>query len=124
ARLLECVERDGDVRMDHTGMSTKEGRAARLRLERLLLVVSVGIHTERGSHTVALRPWSQSRLARRVGDTDGSPDLETSMDLLVETALRAAVVVPERQARTWFPFAPERLESLIDSGRVERLVTA
>ncbi len=124
ALLLARVERQGDVRMDHSGMSTKEGRAARLRLERHLLVAAMGIHTERGSHTVALRPWSESRLARRCGNGDGGPDLDTSMDLLLETALRAAVVVPERQARRWFDFAPERIEVLVTAGRIERLVTA
>jgi hypothetical protein len=124
AKLLRRVEAEGDVRMDHTGLSTKEGRAARLRLERHLLVASTGIHTERGSHTTALRPWSTSRLAGRVQTADGLPDLETSMDLLVETAVRAAVVVPERDARKWFDFAAQRIDILIEGGRLERLTPA
>jgi len=124
ARLLRRVEREGDVRMDHTGLSTKEGRAARLRLERHLLVVTQGIHTERGSHTTALRPWSESQIARRCQPPDGLPDLETSMDLLVETAVRAAVVVSERQARKWFDFAAERIDVLVDAGRIDRLIPA
>jgi hypothetical protein len=124
AKLLRRVEREGDVRMDHTGMSTKEGRAARLRLERHLLVVSTSIHTERGSHTSALRPWSESRLAHRHQTTDALPDLETSMDLLVDAAVRAAVVVSEREARKWFDFAAERIDVLVDAGRIERLVPA
>jgi hypothetical protein len=124
AKLLRRVERQGDVRMDHSGMSTKEGRAARLRLERHLLVVAQGIHTERGSHTTALRPWNESKIARRCQATDGLPDLETSMDLLVEAALRSAVVVTEREARKWFDFAAERIDLLIDAGRIERLVPA
>jgi hypothetical protein len=124
ARLLRRVESEGDVRMDHTGLSTKEGRAARLRLERHLLVVSTEIHTERGSHTTALRPWSESRLARRGQATDGLPDLETSLDLLVEAAVRAAVVVLEREARRWFDFAADRIEVLVEAGRFERLVPA
>jgi hypothetical protein len=124
AKLLRRVEHEGDVQMDHTGMSTKEGRAARLRLERHLLVVSQGIHTERGSHTTALRPWSESQIARRCQVTDGLPDLETSMDLLVEAALRAAVILTEREARKWFDFAAERIDVLVDAGRIERLVPA
>ena len=124
AKLLRRVEREGDVRMDQTGMSTKEGRAARLRLERHLLVVTQGIHTERGSHTTALRPWSESHIARRCQASDGLPDLETGMDLLVETAVRAAVVVAERQARKWFDFAAERIDFLVDAGRIDRLVPA
>jgi hypothetical protein len=123
-RLLDRVERDGEVRMDHTGLSTKEGRAARLRLERLLLAVSVQIHTDRGSHTAALRPWSESRLARRSGAARSLPDLETSMDLLLEAAVNAAVVVSERDARKWFDFAAGRLDHLVEEGRVERFVTA
>lgn len=123
-RLLDRVERDGDVRMDQTGLSTKEGRAARLRLERLLLVVSVQIHTDRGSHTAALRPWSESRLARRSGAFDGVPDVKAAMDHLLEAALHAAVVVLEREARKWFDFAAERLAELVEAGRVERLVIA
>lgn len=124
ARLLQRVESEGDVRMDQAGLSTKEGRAARLRLERHLLVVSTAIHTERGSHVAVLRPWSESRLARRYHPSDGLPDLETSMDLLVEAAVRAAVVVPEREARKWFDFAAERIDALVASGRIERLVPA
>jgi hypothetical protein len=125
ARLLDRVQREGEVRMDGAGVPAKEGRVARLRLERFLLVTSVGIHTERGSHTVALRPWSESRLARRLGaDADVAPDLETSMDLLLEVAVAAAVVVAESQARKWFDFAGERLDGLVDAGRIERLVTA
>jgi len=124
SRLLRRVETDGEVRMDHSGLSTKEGRAARLRLERQLLVVAEGIHTERGSHTVALRPWSESRIARRLATNDGLPGLETSMDLLLETAVHAAVVVPEREARKWFDFAAPRLDGLVESGRVERLSVA
>lgn len=124
AKLLRRVENEGDVRMDHTGLSTKEGRAARLRLERHLLVVSTGIHTERGSHTAAVSPWSESRVARRFQMLDGLPDLETSMDLLVETAVRAAVVVSERDARKWFDFAAQRIDILIEAGRIERLTPA
>ena len=110
--------------MDQTGIPTKDGRDARLRLERLLLVTSAEVHTERGSHTVALRPWSESRLARRYPLTTAGPDLETSMDLLLEAAVAAAVVVGERQARKWFDFAGERLDRLVDDGRIGRLVTA
>jgi hypothetical protein len=124
AKLLRRVERDGDLRMDHSGMSTKEGRAARLRLERHLLVVSQGIHTDRGSHTSVLRPWSESQIARRCEATDGLPDLESSMDLLVEAAVRAAVLVTEREARKWFDFAAERIDLLVDAGRIERLIPA
>lgn len=124
AQLLRRVERDGDVRMDQTGMSTKEGRAARLRLERLLLVASTGIHTERGSHTVALRPWRESRLARRVGASNDQLGLEASMDQLLKTAVAAAVVVHEREARKWFDFAAQRLDALVEAGRIERLATA
>jgi hypothetical protein len=122
ARLFAQVQRDGDVRMDHTGLSTKEGRAARLRLERRLLVVSQEIHTDRGSHTVALQPWSESRLARRVKGIK-LPPLSESMDRLLETAVSAAVVIPEREARKWFDFAAERIDSLVERGRLERLVT-
>jgi hypothetical protein len=125
AKLLRRVESEGEVRMDHCGLSTKEGRAARLRLERFLLVIGVGIHTERGSHTVALRPWSESRLARReAAPADALPDLEASMDLLLETAVRAAVVVPERDARKWSDFAADGLDRLVETGRIERLTPA
>jgi hypothetical protein len=123
ARLYARVQAEGDVRMDQTGLSTKEGRVARLRLERHLLVVGQGIHTDRGSHTVALRPWSESRLARRLEDAP-LPSPPDAMDLLLETAVTAAVVVPETQARKWFDFAAERLDRLVDAGRIERLVIA
>ena len=46
------------------------------------------------------------------------------MDLLVETALGAAVVVSERDARRWFDFAAHRLDILIEAGRIERLTPA
>ena len=46
------------------------------------------------------------------------------MDLLVETAVRAAVAIPEREARRCFDFAAERIDILVAAGRIERLAAA
>jgi len=41
--------------------------------------------------------------------------------ILLQAALRAAVVAPEREVRRWFVFGPGPLDVMIDERAVQRL---
>ncbi len=62
-RLLEAVERSGELRLDRWDAGRRLGRralaAARLELESAALVLGTEVHTEKGSHAIALRSWSR-----------------------------------------------------------------
>jgi len=62
-RLLGAVERSGELRLDHWDAGRRFGRralaGARLELERAVLVLGTEVHTEMGSHAIALRSWSR-----------------------------------------------------------------
>ena len=66
-RLLDDVERNGEVRMDRWPRSAVQARRARLLLVRQLLVWSQSIHTEGGYHTAVVIPWRAAAAA--CGDT-------------------------------------------------------
>lgn len=65
-RLLRAVDREGELRLDRFAergsLASKLDRRtlakARSELERRLLVRGYGLHTEKGSHTAVLAPWS------------------------------------------------------------------
>ncbi len=120
-RLLDEVERTGSVRMDRWTSSTVQGRKARLQLERELLVVSRDLHTERGYHTAIVMPWSSSRIARSFGARARRLDYSEAVDQVFMTAVRSAVIAPEREVRRWFMFGVERIGALVATGRLRRL---
>jgi hypothetical protein len=95
---------------EELGFDTRAVRAARSRLERVGALVTRSIVVESGGgghrHTGELRRWDQV-----------FPDLTPAaggLEELVVAAVRAAVLVPERELRRWFswPLAviPERLD--------------
>ncbi len=116
-RLLERVEREGELRMDESGLPTREGRSARQALERALLVVSESLHTDRGSHTAVVRPWRESAFAAHTSRL-GFDEAEGA---IVEAAVRAGVVVPVRSAARWFEGAAGAIDRLVEEGRVRRV---
>lgn len=121
-RLLDQVEAEGQVRMDHWGVPTKQARAARVLLERELLVRSSGLHTERGYHTAIVVPWQRSTFSKRFSKEAGHLECSEAADRLWLAAVRSAVVVPEREARRWFVLGAGRIETLLTQGKLERLV--
>lgn len=120
-RLLERVEGEGSVRMDHLSVSTKEGRRARLLLQQELLAVASDIHTEAGYHTAIVRPWSASEIGTRFAKAAAKLTLEGGITRLGAAAVRSAVVVPEREARRWFVFGAPWIDDLVMRGEIERL---
>src|SRR2546426_7852526 len=120
-RLLADVEAHGEVRMDRWPASTERGRAARLRLERLLLVVSRDLHTESGYHTAVVTPWRKSRIAVRFGKHAKRLRLDEAEDQLILAAVQSAVVGPEREVRRWFVFGAQRVDVLMQEGKLGRL---
>ncbi len=120
-RLLKQVEEEGELQMDRLAVPTAPGRKARLLLERELLVVSRDLHTERGYHTAVVMPWSTSTDAARFARRAKHLTYEQACDALVLTGVRAAVIAPEREVRRWFVFGGERVQLLLDAGRLKRL---
>jgi len=120
-RLLADVEVHGEVRMDRWLVSTPRGREARLVLERELLVASHDLHTERGYHTAVVIPWSWSKVAKRFASRAKRLTYDEACDALILSAVRSAVIAPEREVRRWFVFGVERVELLVREGRLKRL---
>jgi len=120
-RLLDEVEARGRVRMDHWGVRTPEARRARLLLERQLLVVSSSIHTEGGYHTAVVAPWSQGKLSRRFRNDAARSTLSAAVDQVLLASVRSAVLVPEREVRRWLIVGAERVKTLLQEGKLERL---
>jgi hypothetical protein len=95
---------------EELGLDARALRAARSRLERVGAVVSRSIVVETGDgghrHTGELRRWDQV--------FPGPPASAGGLEELVVAAVRAAVLVPEREVRRWFSWPlgaiPERLE--------------
>jgi len=121
--LLARIDAEGAVRADRLGLPADEVRAARLALERALLVVSDELHTESGYHTAVVRPWSASPFARDPAAAAAAArlDLAAAEEALLLAALRSAVVVRTRDARRWFAFAPARIDALEARGLVARI---
>lgn len=120
ARLLGAAERSGEVRMSRIGWPTARGRKARTALQETLLAWTESVHTDSGRHEAVVRPWSRSPLARFAPAARRLGYLE-SIERLLAAAVRAAVLVPEREARRWFRFCEDRTDSLVASGAIRRL---
>jgi hypothetical protein len=121
-KLLDQVESQGHLRMDRLRGPAGQARQARLLLERELLVVSREVHTERGYHTNVLVPWQRSDFSKRFSREARGLAFDGAKDRLLLTAVRSAIVAPEREARQWFVFGGDRIVPLVASCRLERLI--
>lgn len=124
--LLTRVEAAGELRMDSLNTlspapSKEAYRKARKCLEGALLVAANSLHTDRGYHTKVLQPWVASAIAGAFHEKSLELTFDEALVQLVIACLKSAVVVPERQLRTWFPEALPTLERLILAGSVVRL---
>lgn len=120
-RLLDAVERAGQLRMDRWGVTAEKAREARLQLERDILVISRDIHTEHGYHTSVVTPWAQCKIAKTYGAQAKRLALEDAVDDIVLAAVRSAVLASEREVRRWFVFGEHRLDALVAAGAMQRL---
>jgi|GEM_PF-2291192 len=118
--LLDEVERTGEVRMDRWPGPPRAARAARLLLMRQLVVWSRSMHTERGYHTAVVIPWRASAFSSRFTRRAARIEYERAQRVLLQAAIRAAVVAPEREVRGWFVFGAGPLDTMIDEGRLQR----
>jgi hypothetical protein len=106
------------------GLDAAALRAVRERLERVGAVVSrlVRVVAQRGGEreTSELARWDQHILAVPTVPDDPDPDPETGLEALVVAGVRAAVVAPEREIRTWFswPLPHRLLGQLIEQSRL------
>jgi hypothetical protein len=103
---------------DELGFTAKELRTLRTRLERIGAVVAMDLRVDAKSgghrHTSELYRWDQifPAPARRSGGL---------AELLV-AGIRAAVVAPEREVRSWFswPVAETDVHELVEAARIVR----
>jgi hypothetical protein len=121
-KLLDQVEATGRVRMDRWAVATKQARQARLVLQRELLAMSFGLHTERGYHTSVVVPWQETEFSKRFAKKAAGLTLEKAADELLLAAVRSAVVAPEREVGSWLAFGFHRVALLVAAGELERLI--
>ena len=92
-------------------------RGVRKRLERLGAVVArsvrIELDDERHRHASELRRWDQVRQ---------EPSEHGGLDDLLVAGVRAAVVAPEHEVRSWFSWraTEEQIERLLADGRLAR----
>jgi hypothetical protein len=107
-----------DELKEELGLGAKELRALRARLERVGAVIAMDLRTETEGgghrHTSELYRWDQ------VFPT--APSAAGGLDELLVAGVEAAVVAPEREARSWFSWRalPAMIEALLEEGRIAR----
>jgi hypothetical protein len=121
-RLVRHLAEAGPAAIDELkeelGLGAKELRALRARLERVgaLIAMDLRVETEGGGHrhTSELYRWDQ------VFPT--APAAAGGLEELLVAGVEAAVLAPEREARSWFSWraAPATIEALVEEGRIAR----
>jgi hypothetical protein len=103
---------------EELGLGAKELRTLRALLERVgaVLAMDLRVEMERGRHrhTSELYRWDQV--------FPEPPSAGGGLDELVVAGVEAAVVVPEREVRSWFSWrvSPQGIEALVEAGRIDR----
>jgi hypothetical protein len=116
--LAEAGPASVDELKDELAFSAKELRALRTRLERVGAVVAMDLRVDAKSgghrHTSELYRWDQIFPVAPTGPG--------GLAELVVAGTRAAVVAPEREARSWFswPASEALLDELVETGRLIR----
>jgi hypothetical protein len=107
-----------DELKEELGLGAKELRALRARLERIGAVIAMDlrVETEGGAHrhTSELYRWDQV--------FPKPPSAGGGLDELLVAGVEAAVLAPEREARSWFSWraSPGTIEALVEEGRIAR----
>lgn len=115
--LAEAGPTAVDELKEELGLETKRLRAVRTRLERVgaILAKDLLVEAQRGGHrhTSELYRWDQVFPEPR--DVGG-------LDELVVAGVEAAVLAPEREARSWFSWraSGETIDALVEGGRLRR----
>ncbi len=128
ARLLDHLATAGPSSVDdlrtELGLTPQALRSLRAPLERCGAIVSRSLLVTAGEghrHTSVLARWDQAY----PGTGEVSADPRRALQDLVATGVRAAVVSPERELRTWFSWRwywPDSLVGdLVRDGRLRRI---
>lgn len=121
ARLVRHLAEAGPAAIEELkeelGFATKELQAVRTRLERVGVVVAMGLRVETSSghrHTSELYRWDQIFPEPSSG--------AGGVDELLVAGVEAAVLAPEREARSWFSWrlSAEAVDALVVAGRIAR----
>jgi hypothetical protein len=103
---------------EELGLDSKALRALRARLERVGAVVAMDLRVESDGgghrHTSELYRWDHVFPEPRAG--------AGGLDELVVAGVEAAVLAPQREARSWFSWraSPKVIDALVEEGRLER----
>jgi hypothetical protein len=120
-RLVRHLAEAGPAAVDELkeelGLGTKQLRAARTRLERVgaVLAKDLLVEAQNGGHrhTSELYRWNQ---------VFPEPRGAGGLDELFLAGVHAAVLAPEREARSWFSWrvSAEAIDALVEAGRIDR----
>jgi hypothetical protein len=121
-RLVRHLDDGGPAAVDELkeelGLGAKELKGIRTRLERVGAVVARDLRIETAAgghrHTSELYRWDQIFVKTAAGPG--------GLDALIVAGVEAAVVAPEREARSWFSWraSPEAVDELVEAGRLDR----
>jgi len=117
AHLAEAGPSLAEELMEELGIARQSFRAVRKRLEALGAVVAKGVRMDAWSgghrHSSELSRWDQLY---------PTPSLHGGLPDLVAAGVRAAVVAPEHEVRTWFSWKAdaELIERLVEEGHLLR----
>jgi len=117
AHLAEAGPSLAEELMEELGIARASFRPLRRRLEAVGAVVAKGVRMDASSgghrHTSELNRWDQLY---------PTPSLHGGLPDLVAAGVRAAVVAPEHEVRTWFSWKADAalIERLVEEGRLLR----
>ena len=126
ARLVAYLSAAGPRRSEECaaelGLTAAALRSVRAKLEKVGALVARSVEVEGADfghrHTSLLRRWDQLKVRR-----SKRTEADAIRDLIV-AGVRAAVLAPENEARSWFSWdlTTREMDALVTSGRLQRPV--
>lgn len=99
------VESAGSLRADESSLPPKVRAKARRQLERLMLIQSEEVHTDKGHHISVCSMWNPP--------AEPTMSRSNAEDALVEALLHSSVIAPVKEVRKWFDGSGPALDRLL-----------